>query len=248
LTLLDGAPGFIAEAVAAVATNSGNSWNYTLAVNSFGGSGTTADPYVGTLVDVVAGDTFSISGTGIFGAFVSGAASLPVYGGWEVQSSTSTSVTFVATADAEFIPGFQIPGFGFFSTSPAGTVAWNLLSSNEAIGSSGVVNGPISPPDQLHLAGPSPNQIPVGQDGTIVATVETNSNPMPGMTLTFTKLAGNFTFNDGTVSPDGTTATLTTATNGAAPMEITAGSPGIGLMRVNVAGTILNTYALFFMK
>ena len=153
LTLLDGAPGFIAEAVAAVATNSGNSWNYTLAVNSFGGSGTTADPYVGTLVDVVAGDTFSISGTGIFGAFVSGAASLPVYGGWEVQSSTSTSVTFVATADAEFIPGFQIPGFGFFSTSPAGTVAWNLLSSNEAIGSSGVVNGPISPPDETPFGG-----------------------------------------------------------------------------------------------
>ena len=243
-----GGSGISAETFTAVASAAGNAWSYTLNVNALGGAGTAADPYLGTLADLVAGDTFTISGTGIQAPFVSSPASLSEYGGWVVDSSSNNYVTFIATADAEFNPGSSIAGFGFTSTSPAGTVAWDLASSNEAIGSSDIVSGPITPPDQLHLAGPSPNQIPVGQDGSIVATVETSFNPMPGMTLTFTNLAGNFTFNDGIVSPSGASATLTTATNGAAVMEVTAGSAGLGLVQVNVAGTNLNAYALFFMQ
>jgi hypothetical protein len=246
VTDASGYPGFSAETFTAVASVSGHNWSYTLNVSALG-SGTDADPYTGTEADLMAGDTFSISGTGIQSASVSSPASLPEYGGWIVQSSTSNSVTFMATANVDFDPGFTIPGFGLSSAAPAGTVAWYLASSNETIGSSGTVSGPITPPDQLHLAGPSPDTIPVGQDGSIVATAETGFVPMPGMTLTYTKLAGDFTFNDGVVSSSGVTATQTTATNGAAVMEVTARSAGLGLVRVNIANTNLSAYAVFTM-
>jgi hypothetical protein len=247
VTDASGSPGLSAETFAAVAQVAGHNWSYTLTVNSLGGSGTAANPYLGSLADVMAGDTFSISGTGIEDPSVSSPASLPEYGGWVVQSSSSNSVTFMATANTEFVPGFPIPGFGFSSAAPAGTVAWYLASSNEAIGSSGVVSGPMTPPDQLHLSGPSPNTIPVGQDGTLVATVESGFVPMPGKTLRFTKLAGDFRFDNGTLSSGGTTTTLTTATNGAAVADVTAGSAGMGFIQVNIEGTALSAYLVFFM-
>lgn len=248
VTQASGPDGVSTERFTAVASVAGNNWSYALSVNSYGGSGTMADPYEGEAANIVAGDTFSITGAGIQNPFAASPASLTPNGGWAVQSSGSDYVTFVATAPATYLPGTRLSGFEFSSTAPPGTVAWNLASSNETIGSSGVVNGPMTPADQLHIAGPSPNQIPVGQDGTIVATVESAFTPMPGMTLTFTKLVGDFTFNDGVVSAGGATATLTTATNGAAVMEITGGSAGLGLVQVNLAGTSLKVYALFMIQ
>ncbi|HWZ45007.1 MAG TPA: hypothetical protein VNW97_16145 [Candidatus Saccharimonadales bacterium] len=237
--LFPGPGGLAAEAVTAVASANGNAWSYALNVNTMGGSGTQADPFIGTLADVKAGDTFSIAAFNILAPSVSGAASDPANGGWVVDSFNSNFVTFRATADAEFLPGTQITGFGFSSSAPLGTIAWGLQSSNEAIGSQGVVRGPALPPSQLFVAGPS-TSVAVGDNTSITATVQAASNDLPGIPVTFTSTTGNVTFNNGTVSPDGAATTIVTATNGQAVASMTVTKAGTFAVQVSVPGTGLS--------
>ena len=236
--LFPGPNGLSAEAVTAVASANGNNWSYTLNVNALGGSGTDADPFIGIDTDLKAGDTFSIAAFGIQIPFVSSPASDPAYGGWVVDSSDSNFVTFRATVDASFAPGTQISGFGFSSSAPLGTVAWGLLSSNEAIGSQGTVNGPALPPDQIISVGPS-SSVPVGEEVAITSTVLAVSNELPGIPVTFASTTGGVTFNNGDISPDGASTTIVTATNGQAVASITV--TAADNVRVSVPGTTLGS-------
>lgn len=236
--LFPGPGGIGAEAVAAVASVNGNNWSYALNVNAMGGSGTQNDPFVGTYADLKAGDTFSIAAFGIQNPFVSGAAANAANGGWVVDSFNSNFVTFRATVDAELSPGTQITGFGFASSAPAGgTIAWGLQSSNEAIGSQGVVSGPAMPPDQLAVAGPSTG-VPAGEQVSITATVQAVANDLPGIPVTFTSTMRGVTFNNGNISADGTSTTIITSTNGQAVASINVNAAD--KVQVSVPGTALN--------
>lgn len=233
-----GTNGVAGEAVTLVASVNGNNWSYALTATALGGSGTQTDPFTGLAVDVMAGDTFSIAGFNIQSPSVSSAAADPANGGWVVDSSSSNFVTFRATASVEFAPGTQIPGFGFSSSAPAGTIAWTLQSSNDAIASLGVVSGPALPPDQLITAGPS-TSVAAGEQTSITATVEAVANPLPGIAVTFTSTSGGVTFNNGSISPDGTSTTIVTASNGQAVASINAGATAV--VEVSVPGTALNS-------
>ena len=101
-------------------------------------------------------------------------------------------------------------------------------------------------PDQLHLVGPIPHELPVGGVGTIDATVQANFVGLPGWEVVFTKLTGSFTFTAGTVSPDGTQASLVTDQNGKAQMTFTADESGDGLIGVSVTdGNLPMAYSVF---
>jgi hypothetical protein len=118
-------------------------WAYVLRVNNQGGSGTESDPFVGFMVSLIAEDTLTLAAADMQYPFVTGLAALPQYGGWVVDSFTSNAVTFRATSSADFIPGTLIDGFGFSSNGgPGELMPWDLASSNEQIGSSGVVLSP----------------------------------------------------------------------------------------------------------
>jgi hypothetical protein len=222
----------------AVASVNGNNWNYALNVNAMGGSGTQSDPFVGTYADLKAGDTFSIGAFGIQNPSVSGPAADPANGGWVVDSFDSNFVIFRATVDAELSPGTQITGFGFSSSAPAGgTIAWGLQSSNEAIGSQGVVSGPALPPDQLTVAGPTTG-VAAGDQVSITATVQAVANDLPGIPVTFTSTTRGVTFNNGNISADGTSTTITTSTNGQAVLSINVNAAD--KVQVSVPGTALN--------
>ncbi|HUU83415.1 MAG TPA: hypothetical protein VM243_07925 [Phycisphaerae bacterium] len=107
-------------------------------------------------------------------------------------------------------------------------------------------------PDQLHTAGPIPNRVVAGprSTGTIDGMLERNFNGLTGWDVVFTKvshpsLSGTYTFTSGTVSPDGTQATVTTDANGAVQMTFSADGVGPGLIEVTVAGTGLSVFSFF---
>jgi hypothetical protein len=152
ITSTSGSNGVSGEALAAALVNySSNSysWEYALNVPNFGGSGGTSDPLVGLDVDVVAGDTFTIGGVDINEPFVGGSAELTNNGGWTVENydtAYGTYVTYVATTSASLDPGTVLDGFFFTSRGSLSSldgVPWDLSSSNEFIGSSGTVQGPL---------------------------------------------------------------------------------------------------------
>jgi hypothetical protein len=91
--------------------------------------------------------------------------------------------------------------------------------------------------EELHLIGPVPNQVPVGQTGTIDAIVQANFAGLPGREVVFAKLTGSFTFTAGTVSPNGIEARVTTNENGAARMTFVGDAVGSGLIGVTVTDT-----------
>jgi len=101
-------------------------------------------------------------------------------------------------------------------------------------------------PDELHITGPVPNQIDAGDGGTVDAVVLASTFGQPGWEVMFTKLAGSFTFTAGTVTPDGTQASVMTDANGTAQMTFDADAAGSGLIGVTVSGTELPTaYSVF---
>jgi hypothetical protein len=246
--LFPGPDGVAGEALAALGRMAGNRWSYTLRVNDMGGSGTESDPFIGTEAALQAGDTFTIAATGIQNPLVSDEAKRPEYGAWVVEQYDSSFVTFRATTSATFVPGVAIPGFGFSSSAPPGKLFWNVASSNEAIGSSGIVAGPAALPDQLHIVGPVPNRIAVGQAAAISANVQAKGSGVPAAEVTFTSLAGNLVFTDGTVAPDGKTATTATDGNGVTQMGFTPLSAGRALIKASVRGTNLNAYSLIVVQ
>jgi hypothetical protein len=101
-------------------------------------------------------------------------------------------------------------------------------------------------PDQLHIVGPVPNQVPVGEEGTITATVQANSVGVSSQDVVFSRLLGNFTFTSGTVSLDGTRATVFTDNNGLTNMTFVADAAGPALIKVTVTGTKLSAFSFFF--
>jgi hypothetical protein len=100
-------------------------------------------------------------------------------------------------------------------------------------------------PDQLHIIGPSPNQVPLGGTATIKTTVQAKFIGAPDKNVVFTKQLGNFTFTSGTVSPDGKQATVTTDGDGKAEVTFTANGTGKSLIKVTVTGTTLSAYSYF---
>ncbi|MBN2563009.1 MAG: S8 family serine peptidase [Phycisphaerae bacterium] len=94
-------------------------------------------------------------------------------------------------------------------------------------------------PDQLHLVGPIPNAIPVGGEGTITATVESSFAGVPGREVVFAKALGDLTFTAGTISPDGTQATVVTDGSGSAEMTFVADGVGTGMIKAGITGTEL---------
>jgi hypothetical protein len=106
-------------------------------------------------------------------------------------------------------------------------------------------------PDQLHIHGPEPNEIPVGTEGTIDAVVQTvGFVGLPNREVMFTKvsdavLTGSYTFTSGTVSPDGTQATVTTDHHGTAQMTFVAEGVGQGLIEVRAGSGDLTAYSFF---
>jgi hypothetical protein len=94
-------------------------------------------------------------------------------------------------------------------------------------------------PDGLHVTGPIPNQVPVGETDTVEAAVQMGFVDLPGWHVVFTKFMGDFTFTAGEVSPDGMQATVVTDTDGLAQMAFLADGVGMGLIGVTVAGSDL---------
>lgn len=101
-------------------------------------------------------------------------------------------------------------------------------------------------PDQLHIVGPLPSQVPIGGTGIIDATVQWQFNGLPDWEVIFTKLVGSFTFSAGTVSPDGTQASVVTDVNGEAQMTFVADDAGDGLIGVTVTdGALPMAFSVF---
>ncbi len=94
-------------------------------------------------------------------------------------------------------------------------------------------------PDQLHIVGPLPNQVPTGEAATINAMVEDVFVGVPDREVVFTKLLGSFTFTAGEVSPDGTEARVVTDEKGTGRMTFVADDVGLGFIGVTVTGTEL---------
>ena len=129
----------------------GTTWNYTLHSGEMSGSGTELDPFYGMENIVNAGDEFTIAGTGITNAFVSGMASSTEYGGWIAEDIFPSVVTYRATSDAVLSPGFDLTGFSLMSTSSAGTINWGIDGLGDFGGISGVAIGPVPEPPTLDL-------------------------------------------------------------------------------------------------
>jgi hypothetical protein len=101
-------------------------------------------------------------------------------------------------------------------------------------------------PDQLHIVGPIPNQVPVGMEFFIQATTEADFVGYPLQEVTFTNFLGNVVFASGNVSPDGTQATIRTDASGLAEMTCVADEVGPTLIGVTVTGTELSAFSFLF--
>ena len=99
--------------------------------------------------------------------------------------------------------------------------------------------------DQVHLVGPIPNELPVGTEGKIVATVQEDFIGVPDFEVGFTKLEGDVTFTKGDILDDGTQATVITDPNGIAEMGFSGDAEGIGLIEASVTGTQLSAFSFF---
>lgn len=116
-------------------------WQISFTVPAFGGSGTQDDPIAGSPAQISAGDKLKISGASITRAFVRGAAADPANGGWRVESSTPSEVTFVATFDAEVWPGRPVQGLFIESSyTGIGRVPWSAFGDD--IRYDGFIDGP----------------------------------------------------------------------------------------------------------
>ncbi len=101
-------------------------------------------------------------------------------------------------------------------------------------------------PDQLHLIGPTPNEIRVGQNGSVVAVVSNRFVGLAQQTVTFTRLAGNFSFLNGS-NPGGASTDIDTGPDGHATVNFRADGPGSALLRATVTGEsgAMHAFAVF---
>jgi hypothetical protein len=90
-------------------------------------------------------------------------------------------------------------------------------------------------PDHLHVVGPMPNDVVVGQAGRIEAVVLSEFLAVPGREVVFAKLLGDFEFTSGDVSGDGTESSMTTDADGRADVTFAASGIGSCAVRVTVA-------------
>lgn len=100
-------------------------------------------------------------------------------------------------------------------------------------------------PDQLHIVGPVPNQIPTGSEGTITASVQKTNVGVPAQEVVFTRMAGNFHFSNGSISADGKESRFISDANGKAKLNFKAAGPGLSMIKVTVSNTVFRTYAVF---
>jgi len=99
--------------------------------------------------------------------------------------------------------------------------------------------------DSLTVVGPIPNQIIVGGEGQISATVLADFVGLLDREVIFTKLSGSFTFTDGEVSPDGQQATVITDCEGTTTITFTGDEIGPALVQASVADTDLTAFSVF---
>lgn len=108
----------------------------------------------------------------------------------------------------------------------------------------GVYQSPQADADQLHIAGPIPNQVHIGTSGTVTAKVQKNFVGVSGVDVLFTKKAGNLTLTSGSISPDGTQSLITTGYDGQADLTFDADAESSALIEVAVVNTPLKVYSV----
>jgi subtilisin family serine protease len=127
-----------------------------------------------------------------------------------------------------------------------GQAAFGEVEDYPHYGSPGYPPPPVYA-DQLHVTGPIPNTFNVGQLAQLDVAVELNFLGMSDAGVLFTKVAGNFAFLSGAVSPDGLDAAMLTDGGGMAVMSIQATGGGLGLIEISVPGApdLSPVYAFF---
>lgn len=100
-------------------------------------------------------------------------------------------------------------------------------------------------PDQLHLLGPIPNDVPVGGEGSIDVSVQDSFTGVEGAHVVATGLVGDFSFVDGVVAGGEHSITVITDADGTASVRFLAEGVGLGLIQFKVGGTALVAYSFF---
>ena len=119
---------------------------FSLLGTPFGGNGA-GEPFVGLAIPITAGDRLTIGGSGLSNASVSGPAASTAFGAWVVSpNSTSTSVIFVATANAMLFPGAKIAGFQLTSASQPTATPWVYAGQDDLANAVGIIATPTAPP------------------------------------------------------------------------------------------------------
>lgn len=98
------------------------------------------DPSI-MVTNISVGDTLTITGVGISDPYVTGNASRPKFGSWNITSFADDYVTFVATENATIDPNTTIEGFGFYSSNSIGIVEW--MTGGDEISFAEMVEGPV---------------------------------------------------------------------------------------------------------
>jgi len=91
-------------------------------------------------------------------------------------------------------------------------------------------------PDQLHLAGPRVNSFPTNSPQTLIAMVENSFLGLPDQTVAFSAPVGAIQFTSGSVAGCGTSSSVVTDGNGAAPVSFIGTAPGPALIQASSGG------------
>ncbi len=119
-----------------LSSHQGDDWTY----------GAKSEAPGGTVVDV--GDTWTIAGRDVSGAYVEGDALRGDFGAWQVAEWNSDYVVFEATSRG-CLTEEAVKGFHLVSAEPVGEVAW--CSIGHDIDYAGSVLGPVPEPTTLSL-------------------------------------------------------------------------------------------------
>ncbi|MBW8001197.1 MAG: PEP-CTERM sorting domain-containing protein [Planctomycetes bacterium] len=112
-----------------------------------------------------------------------------------------------------------------------------------------VAESPEKRIDNVHvypIENPLAPDFPVGPIGVVTASVQFEFAGVTDIDVEFIKRQGNFTFNNGTILPDGSETTITTDSNGIAEAQITGDANGLVLIEVTVNNSVQPTAFLFF--
>ncbi len=112
--------------------------------------------------------------------------------------------------------------------------------------SNGVADYCESTPNKLHVAGPIPSDVPMGQTRTIAAQVQVDFVSTPGWLITFDSISGEITFLDGDVSNGGNKTTAWSHYDDPVEVAFTADGTGPVVVRVTVENTTLPAAYTFF--